>query len=259
MGDNEQRDLIKSYIYLNAVLPQLEEIVDFDKEAQELVKGWHCTIQMSTSGGPSVALTFKDGKCTAKLGAVSLPTIGLWFSSPTKVCNMFEKKGKVVPVPWWGVWHLGILGKFTKLTEIMEKYLKPTEAMLKDRKIFEFHTKLQLMVAAYALKAVGEHDKKVLPIVKKTINGIMEIRVMPDGPAVHIDKQGTTITPIKGAAKDYMVSMQIKGIDLAYDMLNGKVDFMEALGLCKIELHGMIGMAENMAVVLEKIEKYIEA
>lgn len=258
MGDSEQRDLVKSYIYLNAVLPQLEEIVAFDKEAQELVKGWKCTIQMSCSGGPGVALTFKDGKCTAKLGTVSLPTIGLWFSSPTKVCNMFEKKGKVVPVPWMGVWHLGILGKFTKLTEIMEKYLKPTEEMLKDRKIFEFHTKLQLMVATYALKAVGEHDAKAAAVVKKTIDGIMEIRVVPDGPASYIIKKGGEITPMKGPAGDFMVSMQIKGIDLTYEMLNGRVDFMEALGLCKIELHGLIGMAENMAVVLEKIAKYVE-
>ncbi|MFA6449158.1 MAG: hypothetical protein WCX65_06825 [bacterium] len=258
MGDSELRDLVKSYIYLNAVLPQLEEVVAFDKEAQELCKGWNCTIQMHCSGGPGVCLIFKDGKCSAKLGTVSLPTIGLYFSSPTKVVNMFEKKGKVVPLPWWGVWHLGILGKFTKLTDLMEKYLKPTEEMLKDRKIFEFHTRMQLMVAAYALKAVGEHDPKVMPIVKKTINGIMEMRVMPDGPAVYIDKQGGTITPTKGLAPEYMVSMQIKGIDLTYDMLTGKVDFMEALGLCKIELHGMIGFAENMAVVLEKIEKYIE-
>jgi len=254
-----ERELIKSYIYLNAVLPQLEEIVAFDKEAQELVKGWHCSIQMSVSGGPGVCLTFKDGKCTAKLGTVSLPTVGLWFPNPEAVCKMFEKTGKVIPVPWWGVWHLKILGNFTKLTDIMEKYLKPTEEMLKDRKIFEFHTKLQLMIAAFALKAVGEHDPKVIPIVKKTINGIMEIRVMPNGPAVYVDKQGGTITPVKGPAKDYMVSMQIRDIDLAYDMLTGKVDFMEALGMTTIQLHGMIGMAENMAVVLERIEKYIEA
>jgi len=36
------------------------------------------------------------------------------------------------------------------------------------------------------------------------------------------------------------------------------VDFLEAVGLCRIQLHGMIGMAEDMAVVLERIEKYVE-
>jgi hypothetical protein len=253
----EDRELIKSHIYLNAVLPQLEEIVAFDKEAQELVKGWKCTIQMHVSEGPGVCLTFKDGKCEAKLGTVGLPTVGLWFPSPMVVNKMFET-GKGTPIPWMGVWHVGILGKFTKLTKIMEKYLKPTEEMLKDRKIFEFHVRLQLMVAAYALKAVGEHDALCVPIVKKTINGAMEIKVLPDGPVVHVIKDGASITPVKGPAKDPMVSMQINGYDLTYEMLNGRVDFMEALGMCRIRLHGMIGMAENMAVVLERIEKYIE-
>lgn len=254
----EDRELIKSYIYLNAVLPQLEEIVAFDSEAQQIVKGWNCSLQMHVSGGPGVCLKFKNGKCKAKLGTVPLPTIAMWFPSPAAVNKMFEKTGFVLPVIWKGIWHLGILGKFNKLTQIMEKYLRPTEDMLKDRKIFEFHVRTQLMVAAYGLKAVGEHDPHVAGIVQKTANGAMEIAVVPDGPVVHIIKQNGTITPVKGPAKDPMVSMQIKGFDLAYDMLNGRVDFMEALGLCKIELHGLLSMAEDMAVVLERIAKYVE-
>ena len=254
----EDRELIKSYIFLNAVLPQLEEIVAFDSEAQRLVQGWDCSIQMHVSGGPAVCLTFQNGKCEAKLETVARPSVAMWFPSPATANKMFEKKGFVLPVIWRGIWRLGSIRKFNKLTAIMEKYLKPTAAMLKDRKLFEFHTRLQLMVAAYALKAVGEHDPKVTGIVKKTVNGVMEIRVLPDGPAVHITKQNGTITPAKGPAENPMVSMQIQGIDLTYDMLTGKVDFLEALGLCRIQLHGMIGMAENMAVVLERIEKYIE-
>jgi hypothetical protein len=254
----EDRELIKSYIYLNAVLPQMEEIVAFDSEAQQIVKGWNCSLQMHVSGGPGVCLTFKNGKCEAKLGTVPLPSIAMWFPSPAAVNKMFEKKGFVLPVIWKGIWHLGILGKFNKLTQILEKYLKPTEEMLKDRKIFEFHVRTQLMVAAYGLKAVGEHDTHVTGIVKKTVNGIMEIKVMPDGPVVHIIKEGTQITPVKGPADNPMVSMQLSGYEQTYEMLNGRVDFMEALGLCRIGLHGHLGMAENMAVVLERIDKYIE-
>jgi hypothetical protein len=178
--------------------------------------------------------------------------------SAQAVNKMFEKKGFVLPIIWWGIWRIGTLGKFTKLTEFIEKYLRPTDEMLKDPKIKAFCVRMQLMVAAYGLKAVGEHDEHCTDVVMRAPNGAMEIRVAPDGPVVHIMKEGGTITPVKGPAKDPMVIMQINGMDLAYDMLNGNVDFMEALGLCKIQLFGHIGMAEDMALVLESIAKYIE-
>lgn len=250
-------ELVKSYLFLNAVLPQMEEVVAFDPEVQAAVKGWNCSIQFHCSGGPGVHLIFKNGQCTAKLGTMALPSIALWFPSQGAVVKQFEKKGFVLPVIWKGLWHPVILSKFIKLTDKLEYYLRPTEAMLKDEKIFAFHVRLTLMVAVYGLKAVGENDPAVKDLVEHTPNGSMELRVMPDGPAAHVLLENGKITPVKGRATDPTVTMEIKNLNLMYDLLNGKVDAMGALGACDITLRGLLPLADNLNVVLDRISKYL--
>ncbi|HOC93644.1 MAG TPA: hypothetical protein PKH33_14950 [bacterium] len=256
MDKEKEKELVKSYLYLNAVLPQLEEIIAYDAEARELTKGWNCTIQMHVPGGAGVRFVFKDGKCEAKLGAVSMPTISLRIPTPEAANKMIENTGTVIPMIW-GFWNIGKLGKFMKLTKLMEKYLRPSEEDLKNKDFFEFHTRVKLMMAVYGMKAVGEHDTYVKGIVSKVPNGPMEIKVLPDGPVAHIVLDNGKFAVAKGPAANPMVVMEIKDIKLAYDMLNANVEFMEELGLCRIRLRGHVGMAESLAVVMERIGLYI--
>jgi hypothetical protein len=253
-----RNEMVQASLFLNAVLPQIEEIAAFDQEFQEAVKGWKCSIQFHVSGGPAVCLYFDKGKVTSKLEAMSLPSIAMWFPSPEAANKMFEKSGFSIPIIWKGIWHPVILAKFTKLTEKIEYYLKPTEAMLKDEKIFNFHVRLMLMVAVYGIKAIGENDPAVKDLVAHTPNGTMELRVLPDGPVAHIILKDGKFTPVKGPAKDPTVSMEINGNKLAYDLLNGKVDAMGALGSREIAMHGLLPLADNLNVVMERIGKYLQ-
>ena len=63
---------VLSCIYLHAVLPLLEEIVQHDRQAQELVKGWKCSIMFHVSEGPAATLKFRDGTHYAALDGGSI-------------------------------------------------------------------------------------------------------------------------------------------------------------------------------------------
>jgi hypothetical protein len=247
---------VLAHLYLNAVLPQFEELVALDPGVRDAVKDWNCTIQFHTLGGPGVHLVFQEGKCTARLGTTPWPTIALWFPSCEAVNRLFENRGFSVPVVWKGLWHPQILSRFTKLVRKLDYYLKPAAERLNDPAFRSIHVRLSLLVALFGIKAVGENDPQMKKVIAATPNGTMEVRVV-DGLVAHLTIQDGTVTPVKGPAKDPTVAMEIKDDNVAFGLVNNQVDPMEALCSGDIRIKGLLPMADNLSMVMDSISKYL--
>jgi len=173
-------EAVRARLNLLAVLPNLEDVVRYDPEAADLVKGARITIQFVVAGGPRAFVRIAGGACTVSpgmapgvqpmrmvrgargasgrdwpaasgggasagasggLSSVASPSAGastigaegakeatvvLGFASCAHLNKMFDGKGN--PVPLWGFTKIGFLtGTFTKLTERMAYFLKPTD------------------------------------------------------------------------------------------------------------------------------------
>jgi hypothetical protein len=249
---------VLSCIYLHGVLPLLEEVVQHDKQAQELVKGWRCSVMLHVSGGPATTLKFRDGKCEAIPRTVALPTIALWFSSPEKLNRMFGGDN-VIPVIWKGIWHPVVLKKFIALTKRLDYYMKPTDELAKDPREFPFVAKLMEYAAVYGAKAVADNDAKMKrDIVPFMPNGTIQLVVLGGGPKAYMIKNGNEFVVGKGDAPQAPdVFMEVRNAQIAFEMFTGKMDAMAGIGKCDIKIRGHIPLVDNLNALLDRLSLYI--
>lgn len=244
---------VLSRIYLRAVLPLLEEVVDHDEAAGEMVKSWRCSIMIHQAGGPATTLVFRNGKCEAHRNSMGLPSVALYLTEPAKLNAMFQGR-PVIPIPWMGFWRIGILTKFTELTKRLEYYMQPEDEVLADRGDFAFIVKTMLYAAAFGACEVGNHDEHVSGLAKKTPEGVMQIKILPDGPAAHIRKKDGVFVAAKGEAPGAADAyMDIRDVDLAYKVFTGQTDAMAALGLTDIRIRGLIPFVDNVNAFLDRL------
>jgi hypothetical protein len=248
---------VLSCIYLHGVLPLLEEVVQHDKQAQELVKGWRCSVMLHVSDGPATTLKFRDGKCEAIPKTVALPTIAMWFSSPEKLNRMFEG-GNVLPTIWKGIWHPVVLKKFAELTKRLDYYMKPTEEMARDPQTFPFVAKLMEYAAVYGAKAVADNDEKLKrDVVPFMPDGTIQLAVLGGGPKAYLIKNGMDIKVGKGdAPQSPDVFMEVRDSKMAFEMFTGKMDAMAGIGKGDIKIRGHIPLVDNMNLLLDRLTVY---
>ena len=140
---------VLAYCNLFGVLGAIPTLLEMDPEAKKLVKHSKISLGFLVKDGPSATLRFCKGKAEMTPG-VKRCSIKLNFDSCKGFNDMIDGDGK--PKLSGGIWHaLFLLKKFTKLTDILSKYLRPTEKDLEDPEFFERSTTLMLHVIAGAI------------------------------------------------------------------------------------------------------------
>ena len=124
-----------AYINLYGILGALPRLCELDPSAADLIKMKKpLRLGFRIKGGPAATLIFEDGGCRMKDGA-DYCDIRLSFSSYEKFNGMID--GTVTPFPLKGLHHVFFLiRRFTKLTKVMEGYLKPEPGALDDEQFF---------------------------------------------------------------------------------------------------------------------------
>jgi len=250
------KDLIKANLNLYAVLKNLEDLVACDKEMKNLARDWDISIQFSVRKGPRVCVSFRDGACTVERGKCRKPTVRLFFTSPAHLNRMFDGKGN--PIPLKGFSRLGFLTKdFPKLTDRLAYYLKPDDALLKNKKYLEMNTRMTLNIAAFALRELAAYDPPSREIASHLGDTFIEMKVLPKGPAVNIRITDGAIEPSKGEAERPMAVMHMKDMKVANDFLNGKSDSFAALALGDVIIRGQIHYIEAITPIFDRIPLYL--
>lgn len=250
-------ELVKAHLNLYAVLQNLEDLVTFDAEMARMSKNWDISIQFSVRNGPRACVEFKDGKCTFHRGGGLNPTVKLFFISPSHLNKMMDGEGS--PIPLKGFTKLPFLsGDFTKLTDKLEYYLKPTDEALKDPGYLDINTRMTLNTAAFGVKEIGTLDDTGKRACSHIRNGTVLLKILPDGPAAHITFKDGDIAPGKGETEKPMASMLMKNIQVANDFLNSKIDPFTAVASGDVVIRGQISMLDALGLVLDRIPGYLE-
>lgn len=251
-------DQVLARLHLHAVLPLLEEIVKADEKSADLVGKWNHTIQFHAAGGIGAHLVFRDGSLQVVRGKTRKPTIALWFKSAADLNRMFTGEGFVLPVVWKGFWHPMLIRGFTKLSKRLEHYMKaPEKDVLGDDRILALVVKLQLYAMVFGLKEVGENDPAVSGYVKDTPNGTVEIRIMPDGPVAHLSVRDGLLSPSRGPAIRPNLIMEIKDYRTAWELFQGRLDTLAAVGARDITLRGLIPIIDGLSPAMDRLGVYL--
>ncbi len=247
----------KACINLHAVLSNLPELCAMDETARELIRGNDLTMQLAIRGGEAAHLIFRDGGCEYRPGPARKADISLSFKNAEHLNKMFD--GKALPGVKKGLTRIKFLqDNFTKLTDRLAYFLKPTAELLEDEVYFKINTYLTFHTAFFALAQIANNDRIGKMNAYSVPDGIVNV-VVADGPALHIavDKQHR-FTAEPGAAETPRAQMIFSGLKEAAGILGGKVDFYTAVGREYLSIGGYIPMIDNASRILMQVAAYLQ-
>ena len=183
-------------------------------------------------------------------------TVVLGFASCAHLNKMFDGKGN--PIPLWGFTKLKFLtGAFTKLTERMAYFLKPTDELLKDPDYLALNTRLTLNTAAFAVPVLLAYDPDCKHLAHVLHGGSIGVRVLPDGPSVSLLLGPGAVRPVRGDVANPSGLILMRDLQIAGAYLNGKLDTFSAAAKGEVQVWGQIGKIEAVGLVLDRVPKYL--
>lgn len=244
-----------AYINLYAVLGSLENLCELAPEASSLLTNKKpISIGFEVKGGPSATITFKNGRCRMEQGCEKCD-VKLPFSSCEKFNGLID--GTVTPIPSKGFHHIGfLLNSFTKLTDLLSKYMRPDPEDLKDPDFFRISTLLLLNTITVAIAQIGNNDEIGKFSASNMVDG--EISFSIKGAAsTTIRVKNHRLLGIKKASDNPRAIMEFSSIELARDLFDGKVNAIACVGSGDIVMKGMISMLDNLNRILDRVALYL--
>lgn len=249
-------ELVKASLNLHAVLQNLEDLVAHDTETAALAATWNVCIQFSIYGGPATHIEFKDGTCRVRRGKHPAPDIRLFFTSAAHLNRMMDGKGN--PIPLKGFSRLGFFTKeFPKATDRLEYYLKPTQSLLADEQYLALNTRMTLNTAAFAVKELARLDPIGRLNAAHITDGTILMKILPEGPAVHVKFSSGEIDVIKGDVKQPMAMLLFKETQIANRFLSGKMDVFGAVAAGDVMIRGQAPMLDALGLILDRVPLYL--
>jgi len=243
-----------AYINLYGVLGSLTVLCDVVPEAKKILGRSTCSIGFEVKNGPAATLTFVGGRCIFKEGVENC-AIRIPFSTCEKFNGMVA--GTVTPIPTRGVTKLPfLLGKFKKLTVLLEQYLRPEPNRLGDEVFLKQSTAVMFRVIAASVAQIANYD----------MVGQASASYIPDG-VIHLEIEGLTSAAL--IAKDHTLTcsakapktctsfMKFADVRAARDLFDGKINSVAAVGLGDVKIGGMIPQIDNVNRILSRVELYL--
>lgn len=244
-----------AYINLYGVLGALTALCDNVPEAKKILGNAGCSIGFAVKNGPSATLTFVGGKCILKEG-VDDCTVKIPFSSPEKFNGMVN--GTVTPVPVKGFTKLPfLLGRFRKLTDLLESYLRPAPEKLENEEFLRRSTVVMFRVIAASIAQIANHDKIGQFSASNIVDGTIKMEIADVTKAALTAKDGV-LTFSDKVPKNYLSSMTFADVKTARDLFDGKINAVAAVGNGGVKMAGMISQIDNLNRILSRVELYLK-
>ena len=240
---------------LFAVLGAIPQLIELDPEAAALVAGKRIKIGFSVKNCAEATLVIRDGKAEMVKGTKGC-SIKLYFASPEKFNALIDGTG--TPLPVSGFHHIGFLLKeFTKLTDILSAYLRPTPERLSDPVFFERSTTLMLYVIGRAIVQIGNHDKVGMFSASNITDGKILLGIGDDlTVAIHAKNSHLMFNPAPNR-ESVTSRMAFDSMQTARDLFDGRINAIAAVGMGQVRISGMVSQVDNINRILDRVAIYL--
>ena len=244
----------ESYVNLYAVLGAIPYLCRMDTEAQRHILGKNVSIGFAVKGGPHASLHFTYGKCRMTNGTEGCDIL-LPFSSPEKFNGMIN--GSVTPIPARGLTRLRfLLRDFTALTNLLTRYLRPSDDDLQNPAFFRTSTLLTLHVIAEAVAQIGNHDPIGQASASYITDGTVRLSIGEEI-AVGLHAENHHLTAIHHTPRNCTAYMAFRDLSMAADLFAGRVCAASCVGSGSIRIGGMISQIDNVNRILDRVSQYL--
>lgn len=252
-----RRAFILANLHLHAVLPRLQDLVRLDEEARSIASQMNLSVRFRVLGGPSVVVEILNGAVTTSSDPSAKAQLGLLFASCDQLNNMFMEK-TAVPIPYKQLHKLLQMKHFSRLTEIMTRYLKPTDADLKDPAFKKKSVEMTLLTGLAGAAQIAKYDGKMEHAVKLLPYGTVQFSVLPDGPFAYVEVDPSkNISSGAGKIDNPSANLDINSVDTAADMLADKLDQFAALGSGDLKATGLLPLIDEFSALLDRVGKFL--
>ncbi len=249
----------KALAFVNAygVLRTLENLCDMVDEAKAVCTGLKKPVALcfDVNDGPCVTYHFSKDGCKFTEGDYGC-TCKMKFSSPEKFNDLIDNSKPGIPAKNPVQVLSFLLGPFTKLTDILTKYLMPSEEDLKNREFFEKSTILTMYTIGGAICALGNEDSISRQSASYIIDGDIQMGIK-DAVTVTIRCRSHHLELIKEKPDTPRAIMEFATIDLANGLFNGTASTISELCAGNIYLAGMCNMIDNINRILDRVAVYL--
>ncbi len=260
---NPSRQRLIARLYLEAVLPTLAPLVQYDPSARELMHGQRFGVRFDAGSELEGRIVF-DTDSPAGAGATTaavpgVPVLNLWLASASQCINLFSKSGLAIPVPVGGWQVLPKMPLFQKLTDRLEAVLQPSDADLQDTDFLRTHVFCSLHLAIHALPAMLELDSVGASTHASLPKAVAEFRFRSElFPSLWLDLRGDR--PVAGTGTPPAaprVSLDFCDDHTARLAMANQLDGLAALGRGDLVLEGYVPFADSLDLVMARIQPYL--
>jgi len=247
---------VSAYINLYAVLGTLPLLCELVPEARDILASptTPTCIRFVVPGGPKADITFTaTGVHSGR--ARGVPLVVLAFTSVSHFNRVID--GTAQPIPLGSPARLKFLtGVFSPLTDLLGRYLQPTDADLADAEFQEISTRLSLHVAAAAIAQVANEDR----------SGRFSAHHIPDGDvalevtgavAYHLRIRDHRATFVPEPSASPRGVLTFADLDTAGGILSGSISAIACISDGRLAMRGFISMVDNVNRILDRVGHYL--
>lgn len=248
-----------SYINLFAILGgALPVLCEQSTSAQEILGDRVISVGFFVKDGPCGVLRFDHGRVHMERGEGTCD-IRLPFRSPEKLNGMMN--GTVTPIPSKGFTKIGFLtGPFTKLTDLLTRYLKPQEKDLENEEFYRLSTILMFHVIMGAVAEIGNHDRIGRASAGYIVDGNVRMALTENGQpitAAYITSMNHQLTTVHADTNQIMSEMEFDGVKNARNLFDGIASSFTLICDQKLRMRGMISQLDNVNRILDRVALYL--
>ena len=249
---------VLAHCNLFGVFGAIPELLRIDGEARALVEKHTVSIGFAIKNGPSATLFFQNGAAELREGCKKCG-IKLYFSSCKKFNDMIDGVGNPLPVS--GFHRIGFLLKvFTKLTDILSAYLRPTPEQLQEPEFLIRSTKLMLHVIAGAVTQVANVDPVGRFSASNIVDGDIRLSIGDEqngGTAIAVRAEAHRLAVLPEAPEQSFSEMRFADYETARALFDGKINAVAAVGSGQVRVFGMISQIDNVNRILDRVSLYL--
>ncbi len=261
MPDKIQFQTLLARLHLHAVLPALEDLVRLSPEARAVATGWDFSLRLRLGDAVATLISPGDGSLSVHPHADAPARLTLRFLSAVQLNRTFLNRRALPPLPTAGFWNVGRVGPFTKLAKCLDAALQPAPGALEnDAVLRETHLRLLFRVLLGAIPVLAEGDRVTQHTLSHTPDGTAEIRVPGLGLSGWARWVRGRMTggpgPAPGGAPDVVITFVDH--ETAGAALLGSLDPNAAVGLGKVDVRGLVPLADGLSVAMDRVERYLK-
>ncbi len=250
---------LRCRLFLFAVLPAMDDLLKASEEARALLGDESFSVAFKTRSGLRGAYFLEGETCRFDWGnAAEKADVELFFHSDAQANSTFEGRKAIPPMPTRGISKIGRVKQFQDIAAVLEDFLQPNGDALRDTDFREAFVKTYFGIMLRSLCQLCEHERVSREIFRSGPHGLAQFQLGRDGVPTWLNLVPRRLDWGRGEPpRTADVTVCFNDPAVALHALHDEMDAQAELGLGTLEINGFPPLAEQVNLLMERIELYL--